>query len=235
MHISMKKIMINMETTTVLIVEPTELPFDTIQVQFKKALKNNVLIDNIHYSQINNFVKNKIPIYDLILIGELIDIPDTINTSKTLRQNSFYMPIILLTQVQDSKLTIQQIEAGIDDYLNIYELESETFAWSITSLIQKSEIKQKAEEFEAIRGKIINLYTELARITHQINNPLGVMRLAIFQLQKKVDNDESLLKYIQMISDNIDKIETQIIDLRKVREEMHREQTILRKILSIKE
>ncbi|RCK72459.1 MAG: hypothetical protein IGBAC_0533 [Ignavibacteriae bacterium] len=224
-----------METITILIIEPTELTFEVLNKQFKKALKANVIIDNINYIQIENFVKNKIPIYDLVFIGELIDLKDTIKISSTLKRNGFFMPLILLTQIQDTKLTIQQIEAGIDDCLNIYEFESETFAWSLTSLIQKSEIKQKAEEFETIRAKILSLYSSLAKITHEINNPLGVMRLALFQLKSKINNDESLNKYIQMISDNIDKIENQITDLRKVREEMQIEQTILRKILAIKE
>lgn len=224
-----------METITILIIEPTELVFEVLNKQFKKALKANVIIDNINYIQIENFVKNKIPIYDLVFIGELIDLKDTIKISSTLKRNGFFMPLILLTQIQDTKLTIQQIEAGIDDCLNIYEFESETFAWSLTSLIQKSEIKQKAEEFETIRAKILSLYSSLAKITHEINNPLGVMRLALFQLKSKINNDESLNKYIQMISDNIDKIENQITDLRKVREEMQIEQTILRKILAIKE
>lgn len=224
-----------METISILIIEPTELSFETLSNQFKKALKNNILLDNVNYQTISDFIQDKIPIYDLVLIGELIELKDTIKISSLLRQSGFYMPLILLTQVQDTKLTIQQIEAGIDDCLNVYEFESETFAWSLTSLIQKSEIKQKAEEFETIRAKILSLYTALAKITHEINNPLGVMRLAIFQIKNKSNNDESLNKYIQMISDNIDKIESQITDLRKVREEMQVEQTILRKILSLKE
>ncbi len=224
-----------METISILIIEPTELAFETLSNQFKKALKNNIILDKVNYQTIQDFIKDKIPIYDLVLIGELIEPKETIKISGLLRQSGFYMPLILLTQVQDTKLTIQQIEAGIDDCLNVYEFESETFAWSLTSLIQKSEIKQKAEEFETIRAKILSLYTALAKITHEINNPLGVMRLAIFQIKNKSNNDESLNKYIQMISDNIDKIESQISDLRKVREEMQVEQTILRKILSLKE
>ncbi len=224
-----------METISILIIEPTELAFETLSNQFKKALKNNIILDKVNYQTIQDFIKDKIPIYDLVLIGELIEPKETIKISGLLRQSGFYMPLILLTQVQDTKLTIQQIEAGIDDCLNVYEFESETFAWSLTSLIQKSEIKQKAEEFETIRAKILSLYTALAKITHEINNPLGVMRLAIFQIKNKSNNDESLNKYIQMISDNIDKIESQITDLRKVREEMQVEQTILRKILSLKE
>lgn len=224
-----------MHSISILIIEPTEMKLEILEKQFNKALQSKIIISITNKSSLKEFIKNRVPSFDMVMIGELIDVSDTIQIAKTIRENGFYMPLILLTQLQDRNLSQSQKNAGIDDCLNVYEFESETFAWTLSSLLQKSALLQKAEEFDTIRKKIVALNSALKIITHEINNPLGVLRLALYQLDNKIKDDEALYKYSKMISENVDKIEIQIQELRKIRDELQIEQTILRKILSLKE
>ena len=224
-----------MNSLYIAIVEPTELQTEVLEKQLSSALREKTILQRINLKEFESSLPTIQHIYDLVLIGEKNSSPKAIHAAKLLRQNNYTMPILLLTIQSEAKLSHNQITAGIDDILNTVEITLPTFSWTLTSLLKKSEIQKKADEFDEIRHDFIDINTQLATITHEINNPLGVIRLALFQLQSKLGSDENYKKYTQMITDNVTKIETQIKQLRDVREKMRTHQTILGKILSIKQ
>lgn len=223
-----------MDSLYIAIIEPTELQTELMENQLSSALGEKTILQKISLKEFENSLPTIHPIYDLVLIGEKNTSSKSIHIAKLMRSNNYNMPILLLTNQSEAKLSHTQNVSGIDDILNIVEITLPTFSWTLTSLLKKSELQKKAEEFDEIRHELIDINTQLAGITHEINNPLGVIRLALFQLQNKLGSDENFNKYIQMINDNTSKIESQIKQLREVREKMRTDQNILGKILSIK-
>jgi signal transduction histidine kinase len=224
-----------MNSLYIAIVEPTDLQTEILEKQLSSALKEKTILQRINLKEFESSLPSIQHIYDLVLIGEKNSPQKAIHAAKSLRQNNYTMPILLLTIQSEAKLSHNQTAAGIDDFLNIVEITLPTFSWTLTSLLKKTEIQKKADEFDEIRHDFIDINQQLAAITHEINNPLGVIRLALFQLQNKLGSDKNFDKYTHMIADNVVKIETQIKQLRDVREKMRTNQTILGKILSIKQ
>lgn len=224
-----------MDSVYILLVEPTKLEPVVLEEQIKIALKGKVVLQRINETKLESFLEGKSPIYDLVFIGEKVATNNVIQLANFLRGKNFRMPLILLTLQSEAILSQTQKSADIDQVLNIAEVNLPTFSWTFSSLLKESEVQKKAEEFDSIRVKIMSINSVLAHITHEINNPLGVIRLALFQLQSKSKPDESTAKYFKMITDNVNKLEEQIQALRSVREEMRTEHNILKKILSLKE
>jgi nitrogen-specific signal transduction histidine kinase len=223
-----------MESLYIAVVEPTELRTELMESQLSSALGEKTILQRISLKEFENSLMTIQPIYDLVLIGEKNTSSKSSHIAKLLRRNNYSMPILLLTIQSEAKLSHTQSVSGIDDVLNIAEITLPTFSWTLTSVLKKSELQKKAEEFDELRHELIDFNTQLSEITHEINNPLGVIRLALFQIQNKLGSDANFIKYIQMINDNTSKIESQIKQLREVREKMRTNQNILGKILSIK-
>ncbi len=223
------------DTVYILLVEPTKIDSVVLEEQLKLALKGKIILLRVNETKFESFIEAKSPIYDLVFIGENIDQNKAIQIANSLRGKNFRMPLILLTSQSEAVLTQSQKSAGIDHILNIAEIPLPTFSWTFSSLLKESEVQKKAEEFDTIRVKIRSINSVLAHITHEINNPLGVIRLALFQLQSKSKADEYTAKYVKMISDNVNKLEEQVQALRSAREEMRTEYNMLKKILSLKD
>lgn len=223
-----------MDSLYIAVVEPTELQTELMENQLSSVLGEKTILQRRSLKEFENSLLTIQPIYDLVLIGEKNTSSKSIHIAKLLRMNNYNMPILLLTNQSEAKLSHTQSVSGIDDILNIAEITLPTFSWTLTSVLKKSELQKKAEEFDELRHELIDINTQLSEITHEINNPLGVIRLAIFQIQNKLGSNENFNKYIQMINDNTSKIESQIKQLREVREKMRTNQNILGKILSIK-
>lgn len=224
-----------MDSVYILLVEPTNLDPVVLEGQLKLALKGKVILQRINETKFETYLEAKSPIFDLVFIGEKVSANNVIQMANFLRGNNFRMPLILLTSQSEATLSQSQRSAGIDHFLNIAEIELPTFLWTFSSLLKESEVQKKAEEFDSIRVKIMSINSVLAHITHEINNPLGVIRLALFQLQSKSKPDDNTAKYFKMITDNVNKLEEQIQALRAAREEMRTEYNMLKKILSLKD
>lgn len=224
-----------MDSVYILLVEPTKLEPVVLEEQLKLALNGKVILHRINETKIESFLETKSPIFDLVFIGEKVATNNVIHVANLLRGKNFRMPLILLTSQSEAILSQSQKSTGIDHVLNIAEVSLPTFSWTFSSLLKESEVQKKAEEFDSIRVKIMSINSVLAHITHEINNPLGVIRLALFQLQSKSKPDESTAKYFKMITDNVNKLEEQIQALRSAREEMRTEHNMLKKILSLKD
>ncbi len=224
-----------MDSVYILLVEPTKLEPVVLEEQLKLALNGKVILHRINETKIESFLETKSPIFDLVFIGEKVATNNVIHVANLLRGKNFRMPLILLTSQSEAILSQSQKSTGIDHVLNIAEVSLPTFSWTFSSLLKESEVQKKAEEFDSIRVKMMSINSVLAHITHEINNPLGVIRLALFQLQSKSKPDESTAKYFKMITDNVNKLEEQIQALRSAREEMRTEHNMLKKILSLKD
>jgi nitrogen-specific signal transduction histidine kinase len=74
------------------------------------------------------------------------------------------------------------------------------------------------KEIEELELQIKNFKAGIREISHDINNPLGVMRMAAYFLQSSKLDDEKRTQYFQTINDSINKIEANLKRLKSLRE-----------------
>lgn len=219
-----------MDAITILVLGDSDLDNVQFGIIISAALKMKVIPERYDFKL---FQKSGIDVnakYDIAFIGERVSEAKSIQISRFLRTNNFKMPIICLTKQSEVKLSQAQQSAGIDDFLNIVELNSPTFFWTFSSILKKADISRKAEEFDIINHVFEDLNKKLSSITHETNNALGIIRLAMYQLSKKDLDVEKKEIYFQTVTKHIDKVEEQIKQLRAVRDIIYKEQSTLRKV-----
>ena len=73
-------------------------------------------------------------------------------------------------------------------------------------------------ELSSIQLQVENLRTAIREISHEISNPVGVLRMATYFLEATNPSPEKKAHYISLINDSLDKIEANLQRLKILRE-----------------
>ncbi len=73
-------------------------------------------------------------------------------------------------------------------------------------------------ELEELQGQVTNMKSGIREIAHEINNPLGVLRMAAYLLETTTPDQEKRLHYVNLINTSIDRIEAGLKRLRALRD-----------------
>jgi nitrogen-specific signal transduction histidine kinase len=74
------------------------------------------------------------------------------------------------------------------------------------------------QETQTLQTQLENLKSGIRQISHDIYNPLGVLRMAAYFLELGKGDDEKKAQYIRTINESIDKIEVHLKTLKTLRE-----------------
>jgi nitrogen-specific signal transduction histidine kinase len=72
----------------------------------------------------------------------------------------------------------------------------------------------KPEETENPQARIDELNKGIREIAHDLSNPLGILRMAIYYLETGEPDEEKRAYYYKMMGETLDKIETGLRRLR---------------------
>jgi nitrogen-specific signal transduction histidine kinase len=73
-------------------------------------------------------------------------------------------------------------------------------------------------EVSSVQLQVENLRTAIREISHEISNPVGVLRMATYFLEETNPSPEKKAHYISLINDSLDKIEANLQRLKILRE-----------------
>jgi len=76
----------------------------------------------------------------------------------------------------------------------------------------------KPQDLDEHVVQVESLKTGIREIAHEINNPLGVMRMAAYFLEVTNPPEDKKTHYFKVLNDSIDKIERCLDRLKKLRE-----------------
>lgn len=76
---------------------------------------------------------------------------------------------------------------------------------------------------EDLQQQLDNMKNGIREISHEINNPVGVVRMASYFLESTNPDHEKRAHYIKVINDSLDKIESCLKKLKVLRENPHTE------------
>ena len=172
---------------------------------------------------------------DAILFGEKTPRPVIMDLAMSFRSREIKIPMLLLTRQSEARLHRELRKVGVDDILNIAEMNTPLFSWTFQSLIDQIETRKKAREYEVLRHRMQSVDGSMATIIHDLNSPLSVLRLATHQLLTNDLTDEKRTAYLKLLADNIDRLDVHMDELRELRKHIGQDTSVLAKILSIKE
>jgi nitrogen-specific signal transduction histidine kinase len=74
------------------------------------------------------------------------------------------------------------------------------------------------QETDGISLQLESLKSGIKEISHEMSNPLGVIRMAAYFLESTNPEEEKRLHYLKVVSQNLDKIEACLQKLKILRE-----------------
>lgn len=129
-------------------------------------------------------------------------------------------PILLLTRQSEARVPLKYKKIGIDDMLNIAEIQTPLFLWTFQSTMTQIADRNKAKEFDIVKDRLRRASKSLAFVTHEINNPLSVIRLALYHLESGKLPQNKKKVFFKLLVDNIEKVDTQMKELYTIRRQL---------------
>lgn len=201
--------------------------FDSTE-EIKNLLSNNLYPTDPSACSITHFypraktkeILEAIPGSDIIIFGYRLTEKTVLRMTSMIRDHGYTNTVFVLAKEYNAGIPQRYKKAGVDERLSINELKSPLLSWTLMSAMRMAEVRKKAGEFDSIKHRMLNLADTLAFITHEINNPLSVIRLALYHLQTYQLDDGRRDMLMKILNDNIDKVQQQMDELRTVRRQM---------------
>ena len=152
-----------------------------------------------------------------IVFGEKLSPSSIVQFSRSVRERGVHVPIVVLTRQSEAGVPRNYQRAGVDDVFNVADMNTPLFSWTFMSTLRQTETKKKAKEFDTLQSRLKSANETLAFITHEINNPLSVIRLALYHLEVPAISSTRRDMLFRMLSENVAKVDTQLEQLRNVR------------------
>jgi len=172
---------------------------------------------------------------DVILFSERIPASAIVHLTKNFRLDNTIIPIFIFSKQSEPKVSRKYQKAGIDDILNVVEIDTPLFPWTFTSAVEHAILKKKAKEYDNLQQRLKIANESLTSLIHEINNPLSVIRLAMYHLEDTgltLDKKETFLK---LLLNSLEKIDGNMKELRAIRNQLNgNERLSSSKIYSIK-
>ena len=220
-----------METIRILLVDSKNSVKSLLEKQLLHTHSIKFTVSLIGVSGAGHLIAGGGKVWDVVLIGENIGPAGVAQLARLFRARGFTMPLLQLTRESEARVSRTLRKAGIDDMLNVAEIDTPLFSWSFMSTLKQAQILRKAEEFDAIKNRLQTANRSLAFIIHEINNPLGVIRLALYHLQNPKLPKNKRKTFSRILSENIKKVDVQVAELHDLRHRLGEDTSILTKML----
>jgi signal transduction histidine kinase len=218
----------------IFLVENTSAKAETMRKKLSR-------IDSIRFSVTTALAKNAEDTFkdtadqvDVILFGDKVRPTRIIELTKLFRSNNMVIPIFLLTNLSEARVQRKFRNAGVDDTLNISEIDTPLFAWTFTSTVEHAVLRKKAKEYDTLNHQLQNISESLANFMHDMNNPLSVIRLAMYHLDNPQLEAEKRDTFLKILVTNVERLDAQMQDLRTIRRQLGGNKSQSAKILSLK-
>lgn len=214
---------------------------DKINLQ-TEALKNKLSnIDSVKFIVSIANIKNAESTFadsgercDVILFGEKVASSIIIRLTKIFRSHNIVIPIFILTKQSEARVAWKYRTIGVDDMLNIADIDTPLFSWSFMSAIEQAMLKKKASEYDVLHRRLKRINSTLSSLVHDINNPLSVIRLAMYHLDDPKLSLDKKDTFLKMLINNIERLDTQMKELRIIRRQLNGDSTTEPKVLAFK-
>jgi signal transduction histidine kinase len=157
---------------------------------------------------------------DVVLFGEKVPSASIVGMTKAFRAAGVDVPVFILSRQSEARVPQKYLKAGVDDVINTVEIQTPLFLWTFQSTLTQVADRRKAKDFDVIRDRMRRANKSLAHVTHEINNPLSVIRLAIYHLQNAKLPKTKKRAFFKLLVDNIDKVNLQMKELYTIRREL---------------
>jgi len=141
-----------------------------------------------------------------------------LEVTRLLRERGVQIPIVFLTTNKNLTVAVEVIKLVVEDYLVKEEVLTPILGGAIVGVIEQTQWRKRLAELEMSKRRLEAIQELTVTLSHEINNPLTTLKLAVDALLKSHPNDDST-KYLTIMRESILRIEEKVQKLRALRDD----------------
>lgn len=183
--------------------------------KFEEA-KIEVIWKNNGPDGIEEAVRNKE--IDVILMDYFLPGMNGLEITRALQQKNLGTPVVFLTVNKDMNLAVEVMKLGVQDYLVKEEISTPILPKTIMSVVEQSKFQKEMALLEIRQKRLEAMQEMIVGITTEIGAPLQAMKNIVSKLLEKEASEKSM-KYLTIIKDNVNRIESKMEKLNNLKED----------------
>jgi signal transduction histidine kinase len=157
---------------------------------------------------------------DIIIIGAGITPGTVVSLTKMFRSYNPAVPVFVLSRNGERKVPRLFAAVGVDGTLDAGDMGTPLFVWSFISTVEQVVLKKKAKEYDALHERLRSANSALATFVHDINNPLSVIRLALYHLETPGLPKQKRDTFFKLLLENLERIDSHMKSLALIRRQL---------------
>ena len=165
---------------------------------------------------IDEAVRN--PLIDVILMDYFLPGMNGLEITRALKEREVDTPVVFLTVNKDMNLAVEVMKLGVRDYLVKEEISTPILPKTIMTVVEKRKFQKEVAELEIRQKRLEAMQEMIVGITGEISIPLQNMKGIVEELIRN-GNSEKRAKYLAIIRENVERIESKMEKLINLKED----------------
>jgi DNA-binding NarL/FixJ family response regulator len=155
---------------------------------------------------------------DVILMDYFLPGMNGLEITRVLKEKNVDVPVVFLTVNKDMSLAVEVMKLGVRDYLVKEEISTPILPKTILTVVEKRKFQKEVAELEIRQKRLEAMQEMIVGITGEISSPLGAMKEIADALIKRGSSEKSA-KYLWIIRENVERIESKMEKLLNLKED----------------
>ena len=155
---------------------------------------------------------------DVILMDYFLPGMNGLEITRALKEKEVETPVVFLTVNKDMNLAVEVMKLGVRDYLVKEEISTPILPKTIMTVVEKRKFQKEVAELEVRQKRLEAMQELIVGITKEITVPLQAMK-DIVDILIKIGNTDKRAKYLSIMHDNIERIESKMEKLINLKED----------------
>jgi signal transduction histidine kinase len=222
-----------MKFLRVFLIDTTPLRLEVLKRRLLGVESIKVVVPTVANADVEEIYRDVMGRIDVIMFSESVSSKMVVQLTLMFRSHGIILPIFILRKQSEARVPRKFQKIGVDDVLNVVEIDTPLFSWTFVSAVEHALLKRKAKEYDGLHRRLKTTSDSLAHMIHDINNPLSVVRLAMYHLEDPmlaIDKKETFLK---ILVNSLQKIDLHMKELYSIRRLLNGEKIPIPNVLSI--
>jgi phosphoserine phosphatase RsbU/P len=158
------------------------------------------------------------PSIDVILMDYFLPGMNGLEITRELKSKNVDVPVVFLTVNKDMNLAVEVMKLGVQDYLVKEEISTPILPKTIMTVVEKRKFQKEIAELEIRQKRLEAMQEMIVGITGEISAPLENMKEITDELIKNGHSEKSS-KYLWIIRENVERIESKMEKLVNLKED----------------
>jgi len=222
-----------MKFLRVFLIDTTQLRLEVLRRRLSSVESIKVVVPVVVSGNVEGTYRDVMGQVDAIVFSDSVSSKAILQLTQMFRSHGIIIPIFILQKQSEAQVPRKLRKIGVDDVLNIYEIDTPLFSWTFVSAVEHALLKRKAKEFDGLNRRLKFTSESLANMIHAVNTPLSIVRLAMYHLEDPALPSDKRETFLRILVNGLQKIDLHMKELYAIRRHLNGEQTASPNVLSI--